>query len=741
MVPAMHRSLVVFLGCQAFTACSGSRAPTGEPATGRVGVAGEALPAPDPREVTLAGAVVELLERHHVVGLVVDDALSRVAFDAYIEALDGGKAFLRRGDVDGLRRHADKIDDQLRSGRLELAHEGAAVFQARLAVVATMVAELLAAPFDTSDEEFVELDPEKLELAVTDDELRTRWRQRLEADVLDRVAGMEERLAAKARQAAGKADPAAAAVDAGVAPMADDIPATREAREAKARGELAESYKARFARLAHPGSLEAASDLINAVTSVFDPHTRFLPPADEANFDIELTGSLEGIGAVLSEDDHYIRVVEIVPGGASYRQGKLQAGDHILAVAQQGADPIDVADMRIDDVVAMVRGKAGTVVTLTVQKASGEVLDLAITRDVVVIEDSYARGAEIGRDKDKRSWGYIHLPGFYGGEGAKRSAATDVRRLLAALERRKVAGVVIDLRSNGGGLLGAAVDMAGLFVDQGPIVQTKERTGAPEVLSDTDAGTTYDGPVIVMVDRFTASASEIVAGALQDYRRAVIVGTSATHGKGSVQVLADLDKATRSKEPLGVLKLTIEMYYRVSGASTQWKGVVPDIMLPDPSGFFDGGERELKHSIPYGEVAEQRYDALSPAWQLDALAASSQARVAKDPVFARVVQRVALLRKRRDETQLPLALPTWTKLRAERRDELTAATPDLAAGPVRFKVTALDADGAVATAAKDGKLDPRVVAWSTGLAHDPWLDETLRILADLAGPTPAASAR
>lgn len=712
-----------------FLGCSGSRKPAGEaaapaPSPG-TGVAAT-LPAPDPREAKLAVAVTGLLEDHHVRGVKIGDDMSRKAFDLYLRALDPGKMFLLAADADALRVHADTIDDELHAGKMDLAHDGAKAFAARLEVVSKVVADLLARPFDSSDEEYVELDADKLELARTEDELRQRWRQRLELEVLERVATMEERLAA-----ASGGDAGPAALDAGVGAGAiAEIPTTPEGREAKARADLADTYAARFARLAKPDPLDAASELINAVTAAFDPHTTYLPPADEANFDIAMSGSLEGIGAVLREDDHFIRVVELVPGGASWRHGGLDPGDLILAVAQQGEKAVDVADMRIDEVVAMIRGKKGTVVTLSVQKPTGDVVQLSITRDVVEIEDAYARGATVKRNGAKRAYGYIYLPSFYGGQGATHSAAADVKKLLAELAEQHLAGVILDLRSNGGGILGDAVDLTGLLIDKGPVVQT-EGEGEHDVLDDEDPGTTFDGPVIVMVDRFTASASEIVSGALQDYQRALIVGTGPTHGKGTVQVLADLDRVAGRGSNLGVLKLTFQQYFRVSGASTQWKGVVPDIVLPDPAAHVDSRERDLPNSIPWSEIDGVKHDVWPRTYKIEDLAAKSAARVAKDEVLSKVAERSALLKKRLDETKVPLQKDAWEKRRQQRRDELTAAIPDPAAGPARMVVTVLDQPEGKAKPSADGKIDDRVTRWRDALARDAWVDEALAVMDDL----------
>jgi carboxyl-terminal processing protease len=720
------------------------------------------LPPPDPREEALAATVSQLLEKEHLLRKKIDDGISRQAFDTYVDRLDAGKMFLLQADRDALAIYTDKIDDQLRSGNLELAHEGAKRYQARLTVVEKLVAEILEKPFDFTNEEWLELDPDKMKLAANEDELRDRWHKRLELEVLERVAGMEARLEAektrkdpkaakkplkdpKAEQRkmpppkVGEPEPKKPPADADAdddddrtaTPLAQ-IPLTPQLREAKARADIAKTYSSRFARLHTSGPLDAAADVVNAVAQTLDPHTTYLPPADKANFDIQMSGSLEGIGAVLREKDHLIEISEIVPGGASWRQGGLAAGDLILSVQQDnGSDPVDVFDMRIDEVVKMIRGKKGTVVRLRVQKPEGTEETVAITRDVIVIEAAYARGAVLQK-KGAPSYGYIHLPSFYGGKQANgRSAASDVRKLFVELKGRKVGGIILDLRSNGGGLLNDAIELTGQLIDSGPVVQVADSRGNSESLDDDKRGTDYDGPVIVLVDQFSASASEIVAGALQDYHRALIVGTSATHGKGTVQTLADLDAAVGGKVELGVLKLTIQQFFRPSGASTQRQGVVPDVLLPNPTGHVDSGERELPHAIAWSQIKAVKHAESPPTWKVADLATKSAARVTKQPILSKIATTTQLLRERQKDTRVPLQRTAWEARRKALKTAIEAVSPDLDKAAPMMTVTSLNEEPPPPPPAGGKAVDP-LVKWRENLARDPWIDETVSILDDMA---------
>ena len=708
---------------------SGSQSP---PATS------PALPPPDAREARLSAAVLHLLEEEHLRHHPLEDKTSRLAFERFIEQLDGGKMFLLASDAAKLESYADQIDDELRSGRLDLAHEAQAVFARRLQVVEKLVAELLSKPFDSSDEEFVETDPEKLKLCATEEELRERWRRRLELEVLERVTFMEERAKALADKSAKKKPKGEEEEEDGTPPLAaDQIPPTPEGRDQKARTDMAKTYAARFVRLSSPESIDAAASMMNALASTFDPHTNYLPPDDKANFDIHMSGQLQGIGAVLREDDHYIRVVEVVPGGAAWKQGDLEVGDLIMSVQQQGKDPVDVADMRIDEVVKMIRGPKGTIVNLSVQKPSEDVVAVSITRDVVVIEESFAKGAVLTPKGGKGSVGYIYLPGFYGGQGSDRSAAADVKRLLTEMKKRKLSGVIIDMRGNGGGLLDDAVDMTGHLIDRGPVVQTQMGDGERDVLGDSKAGTVYDGAVVVMVDRFSASASEIVAGALQDYKRAVLVGTAPTHGKGTVQVVADLNRLAGGEAQLGALKLTVQQFFRVSGSSTQWQGVVPDITLPDPAAHVESGERTLDNSIPWSQIEPVPHQDWAAKWSLKDLAAKSAARVAKSDVFGKVSKRVEIFKARQNETNVPLQRTAWLKQREEQKAALEAVTPDLDERAAQMSVTVVNYDGQAAVQARPGK-KPGIAGdlapsakWTDTLARDPWVEESVQVLQDM----------
>ncbi len=698
-----------------------------------------ALPA-DPREATLAEATLQLLTKQHVLRRPINDALSKEAFPKYIEELDGAKLLLLQSDIDALSKYESAIDDELEAGDLVLARKGAALLAHRREVVAGVVADVLSKPFTFTANEEVETDPKKRAFAKSEAELRDRWRGVLELQVLERIQQMEDLLAAKDKKDDKKDATKDAQRDEAAEKALAAIPATFEAREDKARKELAVRYQSRFVRQKDVEKLEPAEQFINAVNAVFDPHTEYLAPSEKANFDIQITGTLEGIGAALGEQDHYVVVNDLVPGGASWTQGKLAAGDLILAVAQEGKDPVDVTDMALDKVVEMIRGPKGTVVILTVKKSDGHIETISIKRDVIKIEATYARGAVLKMGAKGEKVGYIYLPGFYGELGGhpkpgERNATDDVRALLNTFRDKKLGAVVLDLRGNGGGILTHARDISGLFIDKGPVVMTKDADDKVEVLSDTDPSIAYSGRLVVMVDRFSASAAEILAGALQDYQRAVIVGTSPTHGKGSVQAVVDLDRLKSGGDPLGVYKITMQEYFRVNGGSTQLKGVVPDILLPDPASFVDSREVTLFHAIPWSAIDPAKFTPVKHDWTLPDLQSASGARAKANPVFAKVETFSKLIKARRDKTREPLERKAYEAEKKQEKAEVDANDPKLKDQKPLFDVEPLEGATAPAVTANDKKLKQKLDAWKDELARDPWLEESLHVLEDMSKKT------
>jgi carboxyl-terminal processing protease len=571
------------------------------------------------------------LETNHFSHKIIDDTVSEAAFGLYLKQLDFQKTVLLQEDVEKLRKYSKLIDDEMNSGNLELALTGSATLSARAAVVHEMVKEILSGDFDFSTKEFIETDIEKIDYCKNDAELRERWRKLLKYQVLSEYLNQQE----EHKSGAGDASKLPNKTE-------DKKQQTDEDLRKAARNKVLKTYDQFFLRIAQGKEAESYERFFTAVANVFDPHTDYMPPMNKEDFDISMSGSLEGIGATLKEDENHIKVVSIIAGSPASRHGQLQAEDIILKVGEGDKEPVDIIGMKVRDAVKLIRGKKGTEVRLTISKPDGKILTISIVRDIIQIEETFVKGTIIKNEKTGDNFGYIRVPSFYrdfektrnGGGG--RNSTDDVEAELANLKSQNIKGMIIDLRNNGGGALTDAVKIAGLFIKTGPVVQVKSSDGKTNTLSDDDPDITYTGPVVILVNRLSASASEILAGALQDYSRAVIMGGEHTHGKGTVQTLIDLDdyipfKNMEEYKPLGALKLTIQKFYRISGDSTQYRGVVPDLVLPDVMSGLKTGEQYIDFAMPWdtvNPVAFTKWPKCGP--EISKLREKSLKRVASD---------------------------------------------------------------------------------------------------------------
>ena len=660
------------------------------------------------------------INQNHYSQKPIDDALSRAAFDLYLKQLDGQKRFLLKEDAEKFSVFATQIDDEINRGRLELAALGARVMSLRVAQVEKLAGELIEQKFDFSVDESLETDPEKLDFCKDEAELRERWRKILKFQVLVRYLNLLEDEEDKAKSDGKK------------------LVKTQAELLEIARDKVRKSNADFFDRMRKETEQDHFDRYFNAIARAFDPHTNYLPPQSKEDFDISMSGSLEGIGATLQEEDGYIKVIRVIPGSASSRQGQLQAEDIILEVAQGKGEPVDVTDARLRDAVSLIRGKKGTEVRLTVRKPDGRRLIIPIIRDVVQIEETFVKGTILEDEANKKKFGYIRIPSFYrdfkntvrGGDG--RNSTDDVRAELAKMNKAGIDGLVLDLRNNGGGALTDAVSITGLFIEKGPVVQIKNRNGRINVLSDQDPAIDYRGPMVVLINKFSASASEILAGALQDYRRAVIIGSEHSYGKGTVQTMADLDANLPflnldQYRPLGAMKVTTQKFYRVSGESTQYRGVVPDIILPDPLRHVEAGEQYVDNSLPWDSVASTNFTPWRAPLTLPPRIDRSQERVDASEEFNDILAETERAKERREQTKQSLALEV---VRKEREEEKKLRTSKL------MGHGAMGLNDDEADAKKERSLDDaeREKAWLKELAEDPYIGESRRILRDMATP-------
>ena len=676
-----------------------------------------------PRDQVVLGTMLQGLSVAHYQPEQLDDQFSQRVFDLYLKRVDGNKQLLRAPEVAQLRQFQTKIDDQLKGGTHEFLDVTSRLLAQRTTEIQVLYRQVLAKPFDFTAAESWETDPAKATYAADAAVQREQWRKMLKYQTLAQLSELMD-------DAARKKDKPLAATKVVASPATiSERPRTVVELEAEARKRVLKFYDEAFADQLQNDANDRLGEFANVIANTYDPHTEYFAPLARDNFDIAMSGRLEGTGAQLQQDEGHLKVVDIVAGSASSRQGELKVGDVILRVAQGAAEPVNVEGMRFDKAVKLIRGPKGTEVRLTVRKPDGATLVIPIIRDVVVIAETYAQSALV--KQVGRTFGYLHLPGFYADFGGKggRSSAADVKAELAKLSKENVAGVVLDLRFNGGGSLRDAVDMGGLFVPSGPMVQVKTSHDPAQPLADTDAQVQYAGPLVVLVNKYSASASEILAAAMQDYRRGIIMG-STTYGKGTVQQVFDLDNAVptqlKALKPLGSLKLTIQKFYRVNGGSTQFKGVVPDILLPDALTAYAKGEQESEYPLPWDEIAPAAYQPTNTLPALDQLRAASAARVAASPGFRLITAAAQRATERRQQTSLSLNLVAYRTLQQQARDinkQQTAAQNALTV----LEVAQLPADVA---AAADSVAAKRSARFLKPLRRDAALAEAVAVLND-----------
>lgn len=623
------------------------------------------------QEKMVGNIVKNALEQYHFKNLKIDKDLSVKAFDQYLKRIDFGKQFLTAPEVAKLKKYENKMHEQMVNGDHKLIEESMTLVNNRLKNLDKLREDIFKKQFNFNTEETLETDPDKRAYLKNDKELNEHWRKVFKQATINRYLSLKDietkRLEALAKEAAeakeeGKSKEEkvlTANEKAQAAAKKEEKPLTDAELIAQAHEKSSEQYKKLFERLQDDGRDEYLEKFFNAIANIFDPHTTYLPPQKKEDFDIDISGSLEGIGAVLQEDGDFIKVVTIVPGGAAWRQKELEVDDVILGVSENDGESVDLVGMKVNDAVRYIRGKKGTIVKLSIRKVDGSRKIIPIERDVVQIGATYAKSSVIQHNKLPWKVGYIHVPKFYRDfENNARNCTEDVKTELKRLKKEKVDAVVLDLRNNGGGALEDARTMSGLFIKGGPIVQIQDGNGRQDILRDNDKVVEYDGPLIVMVNRFSASASEILAGALQDYGRAIIVGGEQTHGKGTVQAVLNLNQgplASLFGNQMGALKVTIQKFYRVNGASTQYKGVVPDIILPDPMGFVENREQDLEYSIGWDEIAPLKYEPWTDfSYDLDLLRSRSQQRVGQDSRMQKVKSYVNYLTERRKDTVVAL---------------------------------------------------------------------------------------
>ncbi|MBR9861299.1 tail-specific protease [bacterium] len=666
----------------------------------------------DTGEEVLLKAITENLFYYHYDPVDLDNDFSKKAYTLYIKTLDPNKRLFIQKDIDVLEEYQTKIDDQIKDGSYEFFDKTNELLKKRMAQTEEYFEDIMKEPFDFDKKEDVELS-EDIPYVKDEKALKERWRKYLKYNVLTRV---HKELRAQEKAKENK--------DSNVTIQPFD------SLEAKARAGVLKTHRDWYKRLNRLNRKDRLSIYVNSITAVYDPHTNYYPPKDKENFDIQMSGQLEGIGAQLQEKDGYIKITNIIPGGPAALQGDLKENDLILKVAQENEEAVDIIDWRIDDAVKLIRGKKGTKVTLTVRKPDGSVKDIIITRDVVILEETFAKSLII-HDQDKKKAGYVYLPSFYADfrNPKGRFSWKDVKAEVEKLKRDGVEGIIIDLRNNGGGSLDDVVKMAGLFIDEGPVVQIKEKGRMANVMKDTKAGTDWDGPLVIMVNEFSASASEILAAAMQDYNRAVVIGSASTHGKGTVQRFLELNQSLRNKSipNLGSIKLTTQKFYRINGDATQLKGVSSDVLLPDYYMYIHTGEKEHDYPMEWDQIESSTYDAALYGVPSNVISNSS-ARVAASPTFKLIEENARRWEAQREEKSSTLNLDKYEK-EQEKEQEEEKKFSHLMKDPIEgFYAENPSAD--VEHINSDESREQRNEDWIKSILKDPYIYEALQIVED-----------
>tara|TARA_A100001015_G_scaffold101795_1_gene113080 strand:- start:4586 stop:6739 length:2154 start_codon:yes stop_codon:yes gene_type:complete len=678
------------------------------------------------KETTTLSIIQKNLSHWHLKKIKLDDNASQEVFQHYIDSLDPGKRYFTKALIEELAKDKKNIDNYILENSPIFFTKSISVFKNQLKWIGKNIVPYLNNPIVYSDQDTLFLDPDLREFPKTNKELLDFWRRLLNYQIITKMIELEKKKLPK--------DDELEETDKSIQTLSSFK--FSEKTERKARQLVKNQFQRQLSRLQSKSLSEFHTLYINALSQSYDPHTRYFPPEDKEDFDIGMTGKLEGIGAVLSEEDGYIKIIKIIPGSAASQIDTIEAEDLILKVTQKKTgDETSLIDVPVKEAVKYIRGKKGSTVQLTLQKPSGQVITVSIVRDVVVIEESYAKSVLINDNKTKRRFGYIYLPSFYRdfNDQSSRNASDDLKDHLSYLKTQRVHGIILDLRNNGGGSLKDAVSGSGHFIKFGPIVQVKSPNKKQNTLYDFNPEVVYDGPLIVLVNHYSASASEILAAALQDYNRAIIVGTDQSFGKGTVQTFVDLDAFLSSNQqklkPLGSLKLSIQKFYRINGGSTQFKGVTPDITLPAMSDYLEVGEKHLPNSLKWSKVAPINYTKWTDDLPYKSLKENSLIRLKNNQTFSYIKSYTKKMMARKKE---PYAVTP--KQIVNDQLELFSATKkfdSLTKPSTSFNFKLNQLNGPVTQSTKQSKKKSSREKWFKSVKKDIYVSEAIHILNDL----------
>ena len=679
------------------------------------------------KDKLLIQLITYVLDNGHFNPQDLNDSFSENVFEDYLNQLDPFKRYFYESDIKEFEAFKTQLDDQLKDydvAFFNLTHER---LLKRIEESKAIYAEILEKPFDFTKDESYTADYEELKYVKNKREMKERWRQQLKFST---IANYDDAISQRDTNMDANTLPESVFSAQNEKSSKDNKKSLTELEE-EAREATKRSLDELYDFIDDRQRKDWFAVYINAIVEEFDPHTFYFAPEDKDRFDVAMSGNFEGIGARLQKKMDAIMVNEIISGGPAWRANELEVGDQILKVRQSDEEkPVNIVGMRLDDAIKLIKGPKGTTVVLTLKKVDGTIEDISITRDIVELEETYAKSSTV--IKGDKKFGVINLPKFYVDfeNYNKRNAASDIKQEIIRLKQEGVEGLVLDLRNNGGGSLQTVVDIAGLFIEEGPVVQVKEAGQPKEVLKDRDKSIVWDGPLVILVNELSASASEILAAAMQDYKRAIVIGSKQTYGKGTVQNVLDLNRLVRnnSNGDLGALKFTTQKFYRVNGGSTQLEGVKSDVVVPDRYSYIDIGEKDQENPLPWDKIDAVDYEVWGNYFDYDTTIEKSKARMAANEQLKLIDDNAKWVKKIRDRESYSLNYENYKKEmelneeEAKRFEKLSEYKTNLTFSSLPYEVELMD---------EDSILKEKRDRWHKSLAKDVYIEEALNVLHDL----------
>jgi carboxyl-terminal processing protease len=667
---------------------------------------------PDPeKDKVLIYILKNVLTRSHYVVKELNDDFSELVYDAFIDKLDASKRYFTQEDLKEFSQYKYQIDNQLLLDDLSFYNLVYSRYLDKIKNAKSYYGDLLAQPFLFNKNETINVDYAKVPFAKNDNQLIDYWRKQLKLQTISRI--QEQTILQEEKLKEDKKFKTKSFVT----------------LEKEARKEVLKYMDDLYIRIEQLEHDDWFSTFLNSVVGAFDPHTTYMDPRDKEDFNQRMSGKLEGIGARLLSKGIYTHISDLVAGGPASKQGELEPGDIILKVAQGDEEPLDIVGMRLDDAIKFIKGKKGTEVRLTVKKKmDGSTKIISIIRDVVELDETFVKSSIVEKNGEK--YAIIDLPSFYfdSTDNSYRDSAKDMEKEIERLKADGVAGLIVDLRNNGGGSLKTAIEISGLFIDKGPIVQVKFRGQDPNVLNDTDAKVQWDKSLVVLVNELSASASEIFAASMQDYKRAIILGGNQTYGKGSVQSIRPINEFYNYKEDLGYLKMTIQKYYRVNGGSVQKEGVYSDIAMPSAYSYMKFGERDLESALAWDKVQQANYSQTNSYANFNDVVYNSKERIATDTSFKLVNEYAKWLKKNQDDTSYSLNYKKFSKDSDTREKE---AKKFKSVFDYKSNLTFTSPKYEQTLSKTDKDLEDKRLAWHKNLSKDMYVSEALTVLSEL----------